>query len=482
MISDELILRIKEQLPFTPTADQATAITAFATFLSARGDREAMIITGSAGTGKTSLTGAIVRALTTLKIKTVLLAPTGRAAKVLAANSSHEAFTIHRKIYRQQTFTGDMSGFNLSDNLHTDTIFIIDEASMISDYSSSETPFGSGMLLTDLIRFVYSGRNCRMMLIGDHAQLPPVGDDESPALSKDVMEGFGLNVTTANLDEVARQHTDSGILHNATAIRRLISDEYMGILPCISFRSFADIERLPGGELIDRLSQSYAREGMDETIVITRSNRLSTRYNSGIRSLVLDREALLDSGDMLMVVKNNYFWTEDKDCPLSFIANGDRAEVLRVRHERELYGFNFADVMLRFPDYDNYELTATVCLDSLTSETPSLTRQQQEMLFNNIMEDYAHIGQKSERMKKLKEDVYFNALQVKHAYAVTCHKAQGGQWKHVYVDQGFLTDDMISPSYLRWLYTAITRATEKVYLINWPLEQIVPDERADEAW
>lgn len=467
MITDELAHRIEGQLGFTPNTGQKEAIVAFATFMADRNERSAMILTGSAGTGKTSLTGAVVRALGELGIKVVLLAPTGRAAKVLAANARHEAFTIHRKIYRQRAFTGDMSGFNLSDNLYTDTLFIIDEASMVSDYSDGGAAFGSGLLLSDLVRFVYSGRNCRMMLIGDSAQLPPVGEEESPALQPYVIEGFSLSVTLANLSEVVRQKLTSGILYNATMIRRIIESGDGNGLPRIVFDGFADIQRLPGDELIDQLGSSYDHEGYDETIVITRSNKLANTYNNGIRAMVLDRESQLESGDMLMVVKNNYYWAGGKDCPLTFIANGDRAEVRRVRHEREMYGFHFADVTMRFPDYDDYELTATVCLDCLTSETPSLTHEQQDKLFNAIMEDYADIPRKADRLKRLKEDRYFNALQVKYAYAVTCHKAQGGQWHHVYVDQGYMTDDMLTPSYLHWLYTAFTRATAKLFLVNW---------------
>lgn len=471
MISEELVLRVREQLPFAPNAGQSAAIAAFAEFMSRRGDNEVMVLTGSAGTGKTSLTGAVVRSLMALSIKTVLLTPTGRAAKVLSGISGHDAFTIHRKIYRQRAFTGDMTGFQLSDNLHADTLFIVDEASMVSDYTDGGSGFGSGMLLTDLVRFVYSGRNCRLMLIGDRAQLPPVGDEESPALSRDVLEGFGLSVTVADLSEVARQQSGSGILCNATMIRRMIEEEWCDGLPRLSLNGYRDIRRLPGNELVEQLEQSYWHEGRDETIVITRTNRLAIRYNNGIRSMVLERESPLEPGDMLMIVRNNYFWASEKECPMAFIANGDRAEVVRVRHERELYGLHFADVAMRFPDYDGYELTATVCLDSLSSESPSLTREQQERLFAELMEDYADIPRKADRMKKLKEDVYFNALQVKYAYAVTCHKAQGGQWRHVYIDQGYMTDDMLTPSYLHWLYTAITRAADTVYLVNWPETQ-----------
>ena len=435
-----------------------------------------MILRGSAGTGKTTLAGAIVRAMVALKQKLVLLAPTGRAAKVFSQNAGHAAYTIHRRIYRQKS-AGDLSAFSLNDNLNRDTLFIIDEASMIANQGYGDSAFGSGCLLDDLMQFVYqnSDSNCRMLLIGDKAQLPPVGEDESPALLADVLQGYGMHVYECDLNQVLRQGEESGVLWNATRIRQMITHDEMTQLPKIRFAGFSDIQMVPGGELIDALSSSYYRVGVDQTIVVTRSNKRANIYNQGIRNMVLDREEELCGGDQLMIVKNNYFWTEgSKDIP--FLANGDIAVVRRVRNVHELYGFRFAEVTMQFPDYDDYELTATVCLDTLTTEAPALTREQQEQLFNAVMEDYADIPTKPERIKKLKSDRYYNALQIKFAYAVTCHKAQGGQWAHVYLDQGYMTDDMLTPDYIHWLYTAFTRTTEKLFLVNWPQNQV------DDRW
>ena len=467
MISDEFKFRIREAMGMVPTAEQEHAIDVFSLFMTDRDDHVVMILRGSAGTGKTTLAGAIVRAMNVLKQKMILLAPTGRAAKVFALNAGHPAYTIHRRIYRQKS-AGDISAFNLNFNNNRDTLFMIDEASMIANQGYGESAFGSGCLLDDLMQFVYSGQNCRMVLVGDKAQLPPVGEDESPALMSDVLRAYGMKVYECDLNQVLRQSEDSGILWNATRIRTLIDD---WILPKIRFQGFADIVRVPGDELIESLATSYSRVGMDETMVITRSNKRANIYNQGIRNTVLDREDELCRGDQLMIVKNNYYWTEQSK-EISFLANGDIAVVQRVRNVQELFGFRFADVTMTLPDYDSYELTATVILDSLTTESPALSREQQEQLYNAVMEDYADIPLKADRIKQLKKDKYFNALLIKFAYAVTCHKAQGGQWAHVYIDQGYMTDDMLTPDYIHWLYTAFTRATEKLFLVNWPTTQI----------
>ena len=470
MIQDELKYRIIQVLGLSPTPEQAQALDVFTQFMTDRDDQVVMILRGSAGTGKTTLAGAIVKAMAALKQKLILLAPTGRAAKVFSLNAGHAAYTIHRRIYRQKS-AGDLSAFNLNVNLNRDTLFIVDEASMIANLGIGETAFGSGCLLDDLMQFVYNGQNCRLLLIGDRAQLPPVGEEESPALSAHVLRGYGMRVYETDLNQVLRQSEDSGILWNATMIRNLWRGEAgMVRLPKICFHGFTDIHVVMGNELVDNLSSSYYHAGMDETIVITRSNKRANIYNQGIRNMVLDRDEELCRGDLLMIVKNNYFWTEGaKEIP--FLANGDRAVVQRVRNVHELYGFRFAEVTMTLPDYDDYELTATVCLDTLTTEAPALTHEQQEQLFNAVMEDYADIPQKAERIKKLKSDRYYNALQIKFSYAVTCHKAQGGQWAHVYLDQGYMTDDMLTPDYIHWLYTAFTRATEKLYLVNWPSSQ-----------
>ena len=477
MIQDELKYRIRQALGLTPTTEQEQAIDVFTQFMTDRSEQVAMILRGSAGTGKTTLAGAIVKALAALKQKLILLAPTGRAAKVFSLYAGHAAYTIHRRIYRQKT-AGDLSSFNLNNNLNRDTLFIIDEASMISNLGFGDSAFGSGCLLDDLMEFVYNGQNCRMLLIGDKAQLPPVGEEESPALMADVLRGYGMTVYECDLNQVLRQSEASGILWNATRIRRRLTADF---LPQIRISGFPDIQVVPGDELIESLASSYSRVGMDETMVITRSNKRANIYNQGIRNTVLDREDELCRGDLLMIVKNNYFWSQESGVRsqesggIDFIANGDRAVVQRVRNIHELFGFRFAEVTMTFPDYDDYELTATVLLDTLTSEAPALTREQQEQLFNAVMEDYADIPVKADRIAKLKTDRYYNALQVKFAYAVTCHKAQGGQWAHIYLDQGYMTDDMLTPDYIHWLYTAFTRATEKLFLVNWPKTQISVD-------
>lgn len=471
MIHDELKYRIRQALGLEPTLEQEQAIALFSVFMTDRSEQAAMILRGSAGTGKTTLAAAIVKALAALKQKLILLAPTGRAAKVFSLYAAHPAYTIHRRIYRQKT-AADLSSFNLNTNLNRDTLFIIDEASMISNQGYGESAFGSGCLLDDLMQFVYNAQNCRVLFIGDRAQLPPVGESESPALSASVLRGYGMKVYECDLSQVLRQSEASGILWNATRIRSLSgSFEY----PRIKTSDFSDIQVVPGDELIETLASSYSRVGVDETMVVTRSNKRANIYNLGIRNTVLDREEELCRGDQLIIVKNNYFWAEKITADvnkMSFIANGDRAVVQRIRNVHALYGFRFAEVTMSFPDYDDCELTATVLLDTLSSEAPALTHEQQEQLYNAVMEDYADVPQKAERVKKLKEDRYYNALQVKFAYAVTCHKAQGGQWAHVYLDQGYMTDDMLTPDYIHWLYTAITRAMEKLFLVNWPKNQI----------
>lgn len=468
-MSNELMYQILRNFPFDPTTDQIHALDVFERFMTDSDERCVMILRGSAGTGKTSLASVIVRTLLDLQYKISLLAPTGRAAKVFSLNSGQPAATIHRSIYRERTFAGLDGKFNLNANLYRNRLFMIDEASMISLTSVNST-FGSGCLLDDLIQFVYNERNCRMLLIGDKAQLPPVGEAESPALRADVLAAYGLKVYECDLNEVLRQSQDSGILYNATIIRQMITHDQATALPQIRFKGFADISIVPGDELIESLSTSYAEVGIDETMVITRSNKRANIFNQGIRNMVLGREEELTTGDMLMVVKNKY--KEKQAEGLSFIANGDRAIVRSVRNVRELYGFRFADVTLSFPDYDNTEEDMIVILDTLTTEAPALTHEQNEQLFQQVLADYADVPLKSDRMKKIREDDYYNALQVKFGYAITCHKAQGGQWAHIYLDQGYMTDEMLTPDYIHWLYTAFTRATEHLYLVNWPKTQV----------
>ena len=485
MIVDELKYKILQQFGFPPTQEQANALDVFARFLTDRNPQVVMILRGSAGTGKTSLSGAIVRTLQAIRQKVMLLAPTGRAAKVFSLNSGTPAYTIHRRIYREKSFSGVDGQFNLNDNLFTDTLFMVDEASMVANMGLGGMNFGSGCLLDDLVHFVYQGRNDRLMLIGDKAQLPPVGEEESPALNAAMLQGYGLTVYECDLNEVLRQSEQSGILYNATMIRQMITHDDITQLPKIRFTGFSDIKPMPGAELIEALADSYHHVGLDDTIVVTRSNKRANIFNQGIRNMVLDREEELSQGDILMIVKNNYYWMEEErkkikekdnqvqsnDIP-AFLANGDRAKVLKVRRRIDLYGFRFATLLLQFPDYGNYELEATVLLDTLTSEAPALTHEQQEQLFHQIEEDYQDVPLKADRMKAIRQDQFYNALQVKFAYAVTCHKAQGGEWAHVYVDQGYMTDDMLTPDYIHWLYTAFTRATEMLYLVNWPETQI----------
>lgn len=470
MINNYLEQQIKENFHYQPTFEQELAVKSLATFLLSQQNDTIFLLRGFAGTGKTSLVGALVKTMDSLAQKSILLAPTGRAAKVFSLYAGHPAYTIHKKIYRQKSFSNEMTNFSLNGNLNTHTLFIVDESSMISNDGLSGSSFGSGRLLDDLIQFVYSGTGCRLLLMGDTAQLPPVGEEESPALSADILKGYGLEVQEIGLTQVVRQLENSGILWNATKLRRYIAEENFLSLPKIRLKGFADIRILPGNELIDELNTCYGRDGMDETMVICRSNKRANLYNNGIRNTILDREDELNSGDMLMIAKNNYFWTE-KNKEIDFIANGDIAVVRRVRRTKELYGFRFAEVLLSFPDYNDFELEANLLLDTLHSESPALPKELNDKLFYSVLEDYADITIKKERMKKMKADPYYNALQIKYAYAITCHKAQGGQWKNIFLDQGYITEENIGPDYFRWLYTAFTRATQTLYLVNYPKEQ-----------
>lgn len=473
-ITDDLGALIRENFLHNPTKEQEKAISLLSDFLLSREQNSIFLLKGYAGTGKTSLLAALVRTMQQLRLRVMLLAPTGRAAKVLSNYAGAPAFTIHRKIYRQKSIT-EMDVFQNNINMRQDTLFIVDEASMIANDAHEQTMFGTGRLLDDLMQYVYSCNGCRLLLVGDTAQLPPVGETESPALSRTMLEGYGMEVTELCLTQVVRQLEESGILWNATMLRSLIQNDDVYAFPKLRGKSFPDIKVLPGNELIEALEQSYRNHGTDGTIVVTRSNKRANIFNNGIRTRILDYETELSGGDLIMVAKNNYYWTEREQAAngvaadaMTFIANGDVAIVRRMRNERSFYGFRFADVTLCFPDYDHRELDVTILLDTLQSESPALTRQQQETLFNGVWEDYPELTNKRDRMKRLRQDIYYNALQIKYAYAVTCHKAQGGQWEHVYIDQGYINEEMLSPDYFRWLYTAITRATEQVYLINWP--------------
>ena len=477
MISDELGALIRGNFAHEPTKEQEMVICKWEEFLLSRNANSLFLLKGYAGTGKTSLVAALVKTLVQLKQSVMLLAPTGRAAKVFSSYAESPAYTIHKRIYRQKSII-DMDSFQTNINLHKHTFFIVDEASMISNDGLSGSMFGTGRLLDDLMQFVYSCEGCRLILVGDTAQLPPVGEEESPALNRYILEGYDMDVTEVHLTEVVRQEQESGILWNATHLRQLMQKELFYEFPRLRASGFPDVCVIHGDELIDALENSYQRCGTDQTIVVTRSNKRANIFNNGIRARILDYEDELSGNDLVMVAKNNYYWTEQsglaqqKEAKMPFVANGDVAIVRRFRNERQFYGFRFADATLQFPDYDNIELDVTVLLDTLQSEAPALTRQQQEQLFNAVWEDYPEIRDKRERMKRLRQDSYYNALQIKYAYAVTCHKAQGGQWQHVYIDQGFISEELLTPDYFRWLYTALTRATEKVFLVNWPNNQI----------
>lgn len=456
-----------QNLGFEPTPDQSVAAKKISHFILNRDSSaaEIFVLYGYAGTGKTSLTSALVKTLTALKVNCVLMAPTGRAAKVFSQFSQHKAFTIHKGIYRQKSAVIIDSSFSLSPNVAADTLFIIDEASMISQ-GGGDSVFGSGRLLDDLISFVFSGNNCRLMLVGDSGQLPPVGETVSPALDIAELETYGMNVDSAVLSNVVRQANESGILYNATQLRRSVdlAAEGQNPFPKFTLSGFKDVERITGADLLEKLEYSYDHYGQLDTLVVTRSNKNAGIYNAGIRSRIFWRDEQISSGDIVMVVKNNYFYTKDmKDT--DFIANGDIAEVTRVGRYENLYGFTFVNVDLRFPDYDNLEFSAKIILECLNSQSPALTNEDSERLYKAVCEDYAGMN-KRDMYKEIKNNEYFNALQVKFAYAVTCHKSQGGQWSNVFIDQGYITDEMIDREYLRWLYTAFTRATEKVYLVN----------------
>lgn len=470
MLNNYLTQQIKRNFCYQPTEEQEKAIECIADFLFKPENDTLLLLKGYAGTGKTTLIGAVVRTLSEMRAGYVLMASTGRAAKVFSRYSGFSAYTIHKKIYRQKSFSNDLDNFSLNDNLHKNTLFIVDEASMISNDELTGASFGSGRLLDDLIEYVYAGQGCRLLIIGDDAQLPPVGEDESPALSAEVLRGYGLGVTECILTEVIRYSGRNGILSNATMLRERMAADDIYNLPVLTLKGYEDISSIPGSELIEAINSSYNEVGMDETMVICRSNKRAYLYNKGIRNTILYREEELSTGDILMIAKNNYHWTAD--CKeMDFIANGDIAVVRRVRRTQEMYGFRFADVVLSFPDHNDIEFELKILLDTLHSDYPSLSKEDSDRLFNAVMEDYSDITNKKERMKKLKEDSFYNALQVKYAYAVTCHKAQGGQWKRIFIDQGYITEDTFTPDYYRWLYTALTRASEKLYLVNWPESQ-----------
>ncbi len=452
--------KILEHLPFTPTAEQLECVEALAKFCADRREMQCFLLKGYAGTGKTSIVSALVRAMKDLEQQTTLLAPTGRAAKVFSLYSEQSATSIHKKIYRQKSVSD--SQFVLDYNRGRDMLFLVDEASMIGDGYSESSSFGSGRLLDDLIEYIYSGTNCRMILLGDTAQLLPVGQDYSPALDRHTLEGFGLEVNEFLLTDVVRQAADSGILANATHIRTIL-EKPIYEHPQI-YIHFPDLEHISGAELIDSIYSSYRDVGEENVIVVCRSNKRANIFNQGIRNQVLQRESELSNSDLVMVVKNNYFWSEKYDS-INFIANGDVAQIVRIKRHIEMYGFRFADATIQLLDYDT-EIDCRILLDSISTATPRDNDAVYKKLFEEVQKDYDHIGNKRKRYMEMRKNEYLNALQIKFSYAITCHKAQGGQWQHVYIDCGYLTPEMQNKEFLQWLYTAFTRCRQKLFLVN----------------
>ena len=465
MISSQFYATLKRNFPFTATSNQDIFFQKIAIFATNYDNDEVFVLKGYAGTGKTTVISTIVNSLIEIKKKYVLLAPTGRAAKVISNYSNKPAHTIHKKIYFPKKGNGGGIRFTMQPNKHKNTIFFIDEASMISDVNSESKMYENGSLLDDLISYVYSGENCKMILIGDTAQLPPVHLDISPALNTDTLElNYNKKIQTIELNEVMRQEEKSGILYNATELRELLKDSFITEFK-FKLKPYKDIIRLTDGyDIQDAINQAYSNYSIEDTAFIVRSNKRANQYNQQIRTKILDKESDLSVGDFLMVVKNNYFWLKDAD-EAGFIANGDIIEVLEIFTFKELYGFKFAKVKVRMIDYPNQKpLETIVLLDTITSESPSLTYEESNKLYQEVMKDYE--GETKFKMfQKVKENEFFNALQVKFSYAITCHKSQGGQWNTVFVEQPYLPDG-IDRDYIRWLYTAITRAKDRLYLIG----------------
>ena len=464
MLNTYIARQIYEKISFETTFSQKKVVEMLSDYLSEPKSEQIFVLNGYAGTGKTTLLAAVVEVLDAMQVPTVLLAPTGRAAKVLSRYCHREALTIHKRIYRERTTADYESHFSLDVNKERGAVFIVDEASMLSDATSEGQIFGSGSLLDDLIKYIRSGRDCRLILVGDNAQLPPVGSAFSPALDEGVMRGYG-DVVYASMDDVVRQQAESGILFNATMLRCMLENGIHEV-PQLDM-SFSDVESISGGEVMEKVQECYDRYGRDETIIITRSNRRANRYNEGVRRYNLSAEEAIESGDCLMVVKNNYYYTErEKECPMSFAANGDVVQLRKIYRFEDFYGFHFADALLSFPDYDDFELRCRILLDTISSESPSLTREESRRLLQEVEQDYLDIKSRIKRLKEIRENPHFNAVQVKFAYAITCHKAQGGQWKAVFVDRALFGDEEMTADMLRWLYTAFTRATERLYLVN----------------
>ena len=476
---------IAQSYPFEPTDEQLVFCAKASAFLTDARTEKCLVLRGYAGTGKTTSVAALVKALPQFRLNVVLLAPTGRAAKVISNYTDKKALTIHKKIYRKKSAVSTELAFQLAPNLAKNTLFIVDEASMIADEWNQQN--GSSFL-RDLIEFVYQpspegkDKNCSLLFVGDTAQLPPVGSIDSPALNeKYLRDNFHLNVAAVELKEVVRQEKKSGILANATMLRKLINlySEAKKTLPKFITKNYKDIFSMTGLKMVEGLEYAYGKFGLENSLVVCRSNKSANVYNNQIRSRLLYRDEELSGGDQIMVVRNNYFWLPDNQ-ETAFIANGDMAKVVRVRREEERYGLRFAEVQLEFLDFP--ELGGVDCkiiLDTLQAETPNLPYEQNKQLFEGLMVDYEHIRNKKEKMEAIKQDPYYNALQIKFAYAVTCHKAQGGQWDAVFVDQGYLTDEMVDLDFLRWLYTAVTRAKKELFLVNFSQQLFATQQETD---
>ena len=453
-----LTQKILKYLPFTPTVDQQNAIDELGRYILESKTNESFLMNGYAGTGKTSIISALVKMFGECGIKSVMMAPTGRSAKVMSIYSGIKAYTIHKKIYRQKSALID--AFVLDFNKDEHTFYIIDEASMITN-SSYDSIFGSGDLLSDMISYVNSGKSCRLIIVGDKAQLTPIGRSESPALEHWVLNEYNSKVTNCELKEVVRQQEDSAVLQNATHLRMLIERQDI-IFPKFDC-SHKDFKAIKGIDFFDEIESAYSMYGKDDTVVITRSNKQAGMINNAIRSRILYMEEELSSGDQIMIVKNNYHFTSAE---MEFLANGDVAVVKRLRRYEEYYGKRFVTATLKFPDYDDMEMECKVMLDTLTLDTPALTADQGREFFFKVEEDYMDIPIKKDRYAKIKQDDFYNALQIKFSYAITCHKAQGGQWSCVFIDRMIFGEEELTVDMLRWLYTAVTRAKERVVLVN----------------
>jgi len=461
----QFLMLLREQMLHEPTAGQNVAMIKMADFLYIRDPKQLFILKGYAGTGKTTLISALVRVFGDLKKRTVLLAPTGRAAKVFASYSGEKAYTIHKHIYKLTHKEGFVK-VKRKINESTNTLYIVDEASMISCESSSGELFGTRELLTDLMEYVFEGANNKLLFIGDDAQLPPVQSDESPALNLDFLTvNFDVAVSTCEMTDVVRQANDSGILHNATLLRKLLNKNKFK-LPLFSISSFSDIQRIGSQELEDELNRLYAHYDTEDIVIVTRSNKRAYIFNNEIRNRIFYRENRLATGDFLMAVKNNYYWIDELS-EVGFIANGDLIEVMSITKRQELYGFNFMDIQARLCDYPNYpNIDFKIILESLESEGASMTNEQMKQLYHEVAKDYEDIPNKRARFLKIKENPFLNAVQIKYSYSLTCHKTQGGQWKVVLIDIGYFDENKMDKEFVRWLYTAITRATEQVYLVS----------------